>query len=418
MVRIDEGSWRPLLEGGLAEQARQTIMDIVEALEAGEVEPARDDPSLAGGEPGLALFHSVMERVRPGEGHARRALECLERAFESVAALGRGPTLFTGYPGVGWVAEHLRGHLFDAEDDPARAVDEALEDALRAVPFPGEYELVHGLVGLGVYALERRTEPAGRRLLERVVTHLTHRAERDGDGAFWVTERRSAPGVKHVDLGMSHGVGGVVALLAAACRLGHQEARPLLAEAVSWVLARRQQDGGRSLFPGSWVPGTGPVRARAPNAWCYGAPGLSVALLSAARALGDERWERAALEIARGEAQATLGQEAVTEVGLCHGTAGLGHLHHLLHQATGEPLFAEAARTWFQRTLALRRPGGGLAGFSTRETFEGHACPERPAAPGLLQGVAGLALALVSAVYPVAPAWGRVLLLELPRSEG
>ena len=59
MVRIDEGSWQPLLEGGLAEQARQAIEDIVEALEALEGQSVRDDPSLAAGAPGLALFHSV-----------------------------------------------------------------------------------------------------------------------------------------------------------------------------------------------------------------------------------------------------------------------------------------------------------------------------------------------------------------------
>ena len=153
-------------------------------------------------------------------------------------------------------------------------------------------------------------------------------------------------------------------------------------------------------------------------AWCYGTPGLSVALLAAARALGDEGWEQAAREMARGEALGVPGQDAVSEAGLCHGTAGLGHLHHRLFLATGEALFAEAARTWFQRTLALRRPGQGLAGFSTFETFEGYAAPEGPAAPGFLHGVAGIALALVSAVYPVAPAWGRVLLLELPRREG
>jgi lantibiotic modifying enzyme len=416
MARIDEGSWRPLLEGRLAEQARQSIADIVEALEAREAEPVRADPSLGGGESGLALFHSVLARVRPGQVHEQRALECLERAFEALGDSRRGPTFFSGYTGVGWVAEHLRGHLFDEEEDPAQAVDEALESVLRPDPFPGEYELVHGLVGLGVYALERRGRPSGPRLLERVVTHLARRAERDGEGAFWVTVRRSAPGVRHVDLGMSHGVGGVVAFLAAACRAGVAEARPLLSEAVPWLLARRQEVGSRTVFPGWWVPGARPAKSGSPVAWCYGAPGLSLALLSAARVLGEARWEQAALEIARGEARALPEQEGLSEAGLCHGAVGLGHMHQRLFQATGEPLFAEAARAWYQRTLDMRRPGTGTAGFFTSETFEGYPLPGGPgaAAPGFLHGVAGIALALVSAVEPVAPSWGRVMLLELP----
>lgn len=417
MVRIDEGSWRPLLEGGLAEEAKQAIADIKGALEARALEPSRGDPSLAAGDAGLALFHSVMAQAQLGEVHEQRALECLERAFESIAAPRRGPTLFSGYPGVGWVAEHLRGRLFDAEEDPAAAVDEALEAVLHAEPFPGEYELVHGLVGMGVHALERRAEPSGRRLLERVVMHLAHRAERDEDGAFWTTERRSAPGVRHVDLGMSHGVGGVVAFLAAASRAGVEAARPLLSEAVTWLLARRYDTGSRTLFSGWWVPGEVSPKPAGPVGWCYGAPGLSLALLSAARTLGEEKVEQAALDIARGEARVEPGQEKISEAGLCHGAAGLGHLHHRLFQATGEPLFAEAARAWFQHTLALRRPGSGLAGFFTSESIESKPTEApSPAAPGFLHGVAGIAMALVSAVYPVAPAWGRVLLLELPRS--
>ncbi|HYH98227.1 lanthionine synthetase C family protein, partial [Hyalangium sp.] len=395
-----------------ARQARVALADIESALEARPPLPERAVLSLAAGEAGLALYHATLEILKPEQAHAQRAVECLERAFEEVAARRPGPTLYSGYTGVGWVAAHLRGRLFDAEEDPAEAVDEALDAVLAAEPFPGEYELVHGLVGMGLYALERLSLPSGHQLLERVVAHLAQRAVRDEEGLVWVTERRGAPGVRHVDMGMAHGMGGVLAFLAAACRAGVEPARPLLEGAVSWVLARQLPAGGRVLFPSWWVPGTKQVPTESPKAWCYGDPGMAVALLSAARALGGGRWEQAALAVAREVALRPPEHFELTEAGLCHGTAGLAHMHHRLFQATGEALFAETAREWFRRTLALRQPGTGLAGFWTAEP----PAPPAPAEPGLLYGVAGIALALASAVEPLEPTWDRMMLLELPGS--
>jgi hypothetical protein len=78
--------------------------------------------------------------------------------------------------------------------------------------------------------------------------------------------------------------------------------------------------------------------------------------------VGEAGWERAALAIAR-RAAGWPADKSVFDVGLCHGAAGVGHLFNRLFQATGEDCFAEAARFWLERTLALRQPGRGIAGY-------------------------------------------------------
>jgi hypothetical protein len=84
-----------------------------------------------------------------------------------------------------------------------------------------------------------------------------------------------------------------------------------------------------------------------------------------------------------------------------------------MYQATGDAQLKEAATFWFERTLELRRPGEGVAGFAAFMPEEDG--KERWIAdPGLLNGAAGIALALLAAITPVEPAWDQMLLVSIP----
>src|SRR5262249_26014505 len=156
----------------------------------------------------------------------------------------------------------------------------------------------------------------------------------------------------YYNLGLAHGVPGVIALLGLACADGMdlRKVRPLLEGAVSWVLAQQHPHG----FP-AWIRPEDTSRSPSRLAWCYGDPGVAAALLGAADCVQEPAWEHAALAIARRAWERPCDQAGVIDAGLCHGAAGLGHLFNRMYQATGEPWLADAARFWFARTLALRR---------------------------------------------------------------
>ena len=101
---------------------------------------------------------------------------------------------------------------------------------------------------------------------------------------------------------------------------------------------------------------------------------------------------------------------------VCHGAAGLAHLWNRFYQASGDPRFLDAARGWFERTLAMRRPGEGIAGFTARRLrapgVDG--AMDEQAAPELLDGALGGALALLAGLGGDEPGWDRLLLCDLP----
>lgn len=355
------------------------------------------EPSLAGGASGLALLFAYLAEAEGSDSHAERAVRLAEDAMAMAVATLQETGLYGGLVGPAWVLAHLDGWWVDLfGGDPNDAVDGAVLDVLSAPSWPQAYDLISGLVGLGVYALERLPRLAAARALKRIVGHLEEMSEPGAGGISWHTrpgllpdyQRAQAP-QGYYNLGVAHGVPGVIGLLASICEAGvaTPRAAELLAGAVEWVLAQQAPEGG---FP-PWVgPGTVPRRSR--SAWCYGEPGVSAMLLRAATASGRSDWADRAVRSALHAAERTGEESGVTEAGLCHGAAGLAHIYNRLwHQTQDERLHAEACR-WVTRTL-------DLLGSTAK--------------PELLEGRAGVALALLAATG-TEPCWDRILLLSAP----
>ncbi len=437
-------AWRPLLTGEAAEAALAAVADIAAGLTAisptsptspaspASSEPAVDvrDLSLAGGEAGIALFFAYLDAARPGEGFDETAIDLLERAIEGTAVVPAGAGLYSGFSGVAWALEHLSGRLFDPDgEDPGGEIAEILKDHLQRSPWQGDYDLISGLVGFGVYALERLPRPGGRECLEGILARLAENAERQPAGITWHTgpelvgsvQRENFPDGNY-NLGVAHGVPGVIGLLGEMCAAGlpagapthfKDEARRLLEGAVDWLLAQRMPPDSAAQFPYTVAPGATPVPSRL--AWCYGDLGIAAALFAAARAAAEPAWEEAALAIARHAAARPIEGSGVIDAGLCHGAVGVAHLFNRLYQASGDESLGAAARSWFAKTLTFRRGSEGIGGFlawlPSGEDRMGPLgwLPD----PGFLTGVAGIGLALLAATTPLDPAWDRTLLTTI-----
>jgi lantibiotic modifying enzyme len=419
-------AWRPILSGSRRRQALAAALAIAEDLRRPPPVPAEGplaedgraerEPGLLTGRAGIAVFYAYLSETDLFPDAEDLAWQFLDEALAGLGAHRLGFSLASGICGIAWAHDHLNRHLCGARDrGELREIDAALIDLLREWPPLGEYDLLYGLAGIGVYALERLSARAARTMVRLVVERLEAQAVEVEGGVGWWTPPGAVATMPegHFNLGMAHGAPGVVGFLARAARAGvaPRTTRPLLERATSWLLARRLPAGGPIGYAHT-CDARGVSQRRNRTAWCYGDPGVAAGLLAAARASGNGAWLRESLRIAAVAAARRGKRSGVVDAGLCHGSAGLGQIFNRLWQATGRREFRSAAVHWFERTLAYRHPGRGIGGFTAVTSG-----PEQPVVeesdPGVLTGSAGVGLALLAAATAVEPAWDRVLLLDL-----
>jgi class I lanthipeptide synthase len=408
----------PLLSGALKDRALHLVGALTEALRPAPA-AGRGDASLSCGSAGLAVCHAQLARTRRDRQAADTALTRLEEAVDVLATEPLTSSLYSGFTGIAWAVETVDRLLAAESDDRNGDIDEALMSLLRRYPERALYDLVHGLTGLGVYALARWPRPAAAQCVVAIAEQLARRARHDRDGAYWWTppmwkgpqRERYQPG--GVDLGVAHGMAGIIPFLARVHRLGlaRQTVRPLLDGAVDWLLAHMVDTASGPTAPYFVADEveSGPAR----SAWCYGDPGVAMALLLAARDVGEPAWAAAATALAMGAANRPPDQSGVVDAGLCHGSAGLTHLFNRMYQMTSESLLADAARFWAERTLELCS-----ASALGRDVGPSDAAEPAWKGPGLLEGAAGVVLALEAATTTAEPAWDQVLLVSSSRIPG
>jgi len=311
------------------------------------------------------------------------------------------------------------------DDSSFQDIDDTLLRDVSQVPWLGLYDLVGGLVGLGVYALDRLPNKTAAATLEQIVNRLYEICEKRSDGITYLTtpEQIVLPSTRaqfpygYYDLGLAHGVAGIIAFLSEAASTGiaTQKARELLDGVMAWMLTQQFSPEALGCFTYSVsAEADAPRNERqlARLAWCYGDLGIATSVLRAARFAASPRWEELGLEVGLKAARRQYEGSGIADAGICHGAAGAGHIFNRLFQATGKDEFREASLRHFEAALKFYRPGEGVGGFFMWDNTIGDFAPDE----GLLNGSIGIGLALLSAVTPSEPFWDRLLLVSIPQA--
>ena len=277
------------------------------------------------------------------------------------------------------------------------------------LPALREFDLIRGLTGIGAYLLHRH---GGGNLLHNVLSYLVRLTEplivNGHTVPGWWTSNGPGdcpsprwPG-GHGNLGIAHGIAGPLALLSIAMR--HSLTVPGHADAIGricdWLDHWHIGTGTQTWWPGTVSLAdqrSGRLRQSGPGrpSWCYGIPGLARAQQLAGLALADLRRQHAAEQALAGCLADQRQLAHLTDTSLCHGWAGLLHTTgRVAADATDPERFA---------VRHLRQ--------LTEQHLREHGIPSRH---GLLDGVAGVRLALHTTTVGTTPAtgWDACLLLD------
>ncbi|MFJ9789329.1 lanthionine synthetase C family protein [Streptomyces globosus] len=415
---------------GFAREIADRLADPASVLGAQIVSDWRRQ-SLGHGAPGVTLLH--IELAAADLAPWARAHSWLSAVARQPLTSGTDSHAFYGAPAfahtLACAAERLPGAYGSALDALDRQVASdarrrlaAAEQRIEAGELPAlaEFDAIRGLTGYGAYLLRRRPDSdTVRAILDYLVQltqPLTHRGETlpgwwTASGPSGRLEDRYPDG--HANTGLAHGIGGVLALLALAVLRGTMASgqRDAIASILQW-LDRWEVDSGRGPAWPYWVTlpalraGHLPVGPQRPS-WCYGTAGLARAQQLAAIALGDRRRQLAAeysLLSALTDPQQLC---ETTDNGLCHGFAGLAHITARAASDALAPTAGQLRAVLPALLSAVHPPGSDPAAAAA-----GLIQAQEPD-PGLLDGAAGIALAVLApaAGTPTGTSWDTCLLI-------
>ena len=306
--------------------------------------------SLGGGAAGVALAH--IEAARTGHGSWDTARAWLTRALSGPVNGSDTATLWSGAPALGLLTTiaatsptHLARARTRLDEATTRLTLHRLDQAHARLhrgepPTMAEFDLIQGLTGLTAYHLHTHPDADITAQALTYLAQLTLPLPNDPDQRpGWWTEQSphnhldpDFPG-GHLNLGTAHGIAAPLAVLSLALRHGitvdrHTDAIGRILD----VLDTRRHTGPQGtwwpyyLTPRRWSTGptSAPSTAQRPS-WCYGTPGLARAQQLAGIALGDHA-RRAMAEQAMADCLRDTSQiDTLTDLGLCHGWAGLLH---------------------------------------------------------------------------------------------
>ncbi|MEV7559269.1 lanthionine synthetase C family protein [Streptomyces sp. NPDC089795] len=397
------------------------------AFEQSDTTGAWYPPSLTHGQAGTALLH--LYAARAGLGDLDTACEHIREAVLSTRTEPlQHHGMFAGTSGL------LLALADVTRDEPRfrtsldRLTDQLAEQVLAAPPHRTEgavsdldYDLVTGAAGT-LAQLSSVPDPSERvgeaaALLADHLIWLAESAETEGTPYRLLIAPAHYPPVGdyltkyphgYLNLGISHGVPGIAAALAAAWAAGHR--RPGHLEAVTtlarWIRAQADID----TYGPRWSDGTpvdehghevsaGCVHERI--GWCYGTFGVAGALLTVAVATGDDALRAEAVTAFEG-ALARAGDLRPLSPTLCHGLAGLVML--TMEFAPWSTTARDRLPELVGDLLDRHEPDRPL-GFADLEE------PGKPVDdPGLLTGATGVALTLLAATGDRRPDWFRAFL--------
>ena len=385
--------------------------------------------SVGGGNAGLALLTSHLHHCFPNEGWDLMAQKHFTRAVAAYNIHQPNFSLFAGASGLYFaatVAAYPGGTYVNLRDSLQAYLASQLPQFLQSLqrnpkPFVHSYDLISGAAGVIACIVSQPSQNISEPLADaciQALRYLVQIAEPSSGGLCCFIDsdhirqpdRRKRYPDGYTDTGLAHGVSAVIGAFAIALKRGW-DAPGLcsgLQSICQWLAAQRVWDEYGSNWPVFIAPSSDSPKQRYGSraAWCYGIPGTARALYMAADVLQDDSLRQVSLDAFSSLAARPRQYWGIISPNLCHGFSGVMQSLLRMFHDTNLPMFVPLLNHTTETVLSLYNP---------RHTFgfqDKHAQRDWYDNPRLLEGAAGVALALLAASEPVQPSWDRLLLLS------
>lgn len=266
---------------------------------------------------------------------------------------------------------------------------------------------MHGVLGKALYLLKRKN--VNKENLKKITNHILKASESPLTNHMRWKSTHFETNETIYNLSLSHGIASNINILTRFFEknIAKMQSEDMVIKSVNYLLSC-QNENELSIFPNYTLTGRSEDQ-KSRLAWCYGDLGIGITLWQTSQIISDKVLEHNSLEILlHSTERRDLKKNSVVDAGLCHGTAGIAHIFNRVYKNTGNKEFKESADFWFNETIKMAKFEDGFAGFKNWQNWNNTWKNEI----GFLNGIAGIGLAMISAVSDIEPKWDECLLLS------
>ncbi len=391
----------------------ETLDSLAQALMPSE-ETWKEPPSLLNGTAGTALFYAYLYSYSHNSLHKELCEYYYKTSINSLYEGILPPTFSNGIAGILWMHEHLK-----AKGLPLRffrldieSIQRQMYECLLEMGSDGDYDTLHGLLGITNYFLESEDSPIKEKAMRTTVEILSDSAIIQASGIYWNEKQiyDSYPSVG-VNLGLAHGMPSIIVMLSKMYESldADRHVLSLANGTYDWLITQELQDSV-CMYPGKIYEDGHKQLSRL--SWCYGDLGIANSLYLAGKNFRNnlmlEKAQHIAVHCVRNLDPRIYSYEGC----LCHGTSGAAHLFNRLYQHTGVSEYRDASLLGFRYLLTHgRHPDAKERTFLKKEYDDNDELIWVPS-NSFLNGISGIGLSLIAYVDDTSPDWDRILLLS------
>lgn len=314
-----------------------------------------------------------------------------------------------GLAGWGWFITFLESQSYIEEsEDTLKSIDELLMLDLMRFIRNGEYDLLNGALGIGLYFIKRGNRKAIEIILTFFESHLNN-------NVLTIKRKMHKTNEDVFDFGLAHGYAGIAYFFTKCIKEEYyaRRSKRVLNATINFIMKNiDDQQKHNSYLPHiKWDNKL--ERQQTRLAWCYGDLGAFYTLYNTGVLLNDQPLITLSVNALINSSTKRDNKECmIFDSGFCHGSSGATYLFYKMYHKTNKLEYRIASNVWLKATLLFANANSMELDryMFFNPNIDGTNKYENSYA--LLDGITGVGLVYLSILYPGLPIWDECLMLS------
>ncbi len=360
--------------------------------------------SLLSGQPGIILFKSYYSKLMQINNYdSEKNVQILFDYFKQPDSLNYSG----GIAGVLYTLHHLEKEDFFDFDDNIKNFDYSFFE--NYITEEETLDYLHGSSGVVLSLLEQNIDAKYNYLFDKWINSISKIREEDNKNLKWKIDLKIEDNTikKGYCLGLAHGFPSIlIILLKLYKRTKSDNILNYINQTINFLLKHQIKDNTDFYFPSQIIDNK---ELAGQISWCYGDLGVAFALFLSGKQLDDPKLITLAIDVfTKHASKRDYDTYRIIDADFCHGSVGIAHIYARMYGYTNIEIFRETSEYWYQVTIEKAIYPDGLAGYKHAQGPINPAVNEH----GLLEGISGIGLSLISAISSIEPKWDNSFLLS------